>query len=93
LTLTFTPLFIKVDDTGMIPRGSSIFTSPRGWFSETEVQGRGWAVMALPSKLVIDKEWGLTDVKVSVERKDDQWKGGMVRKLEWKSFENESFNV
>ncbi|KAG2181573.1 hypothetical protein INT44_008388 [Umbelopsis vinacea] len=67
----------QVDDTGMIPRGSSIFTSPRGWFSETEVQGRGWAVMALPSKLVIDKEWGLTDVRVSVERKDDQWKGGM----------------
>ena len=84
MTLAFTPLFIKVDDTGMIPRGSSIFTSPRGWFSETEVQGRGWAVMALPSKLVIDKEWGLTDVRVSVERKDDQWKGGMVRKLEWK---------
>jgi hypothetical protein len=35
--------------------------------------------MALPTKLVIEKDWGLTDVQVSVERKDDQWKGGMVR--------------
>jgi hypothetical protein len=68
-----------VDNGGTIPHGSSIFTTPRGWFWEPEVLGRGWAVMALPTKLVIEKDWGLTDVQVSVERKDDQWKGGMVR--------------
>ncbi|CAO3662721.1 unnamed protein product [Umbelopsis vinacea] len=66
-----------VDNGDTIPHGSSIFTTPRGWFWEPEVLGRGWAVMALPTKLVIEKDWGLTDVQVSVERKDDQWKGGM----------------
>jgi hypothetical protein len=62
-----------------IPEGSSIFTTPYGWFWDSEVLGRGWAVMSLPGKLVIKEEWGFTDVYVSVERKDDQWKGGMVR--------------
>jgi len=66
-----------VDNGEIIPNGSSIFTTPSGWFWEPDVLGKGWAVMALPTKLVIEKEWGLTDVRVSVERKDDKWKGGM----------------
>ncbi|KAM3583087.1 hypothetical protein VKS41_004839 [Umbelopsis sp. WA50703] len=67
----------QLDTMEAIPEGSSIFTTPYGWFWDSEVLGRGWAVMSLPGKLVIKEEWGFTDVYVSVERKDDQWKGGM----------------